>query len=112
MGYRNDIAEIYQVADLFVFPSYQEGLPFALLEAMASKKAAVCSKIRGNTDLIDDEDVLVEPTDMRGFCKAISKVLSDNDYRKYLEKKNYETAQKFDKQNVTGIMRQIYRELD
>lgn len=112
LGYRNDIAEIYQVADLFVFPSYQEGLPFALLEAMASKKAAVCSKIRGNTDLIDDEDVLVEPTDMRGFCKAISKVLSDNDYRKYLEKKNYETAQKFDKQNVTGIMRQIYRELD
>ncbi len=112
LGYRNDIAEIYQVADLFVFPSYQEGLPFALLEAMESKKAAVFSKIRVNTDLIDDEDVLVEPTDMRGFCKAISKVLSDNDYRKYLEKKNYETAQKFDKQNVTAIIRQIYRELD
>lgn len=112
LGYRKDIAQIYQMADLFVFPSYQEGLPFALLEAMASGKAAVCSKIRGNTDLIDDEDVLIEPTDVKGFCKGISRVLSDDNYRKYLEKKNYETAQKFDKKNVTGIMRQIYRELD
>ena len=53
-GYREDILKILQTADLFLFPSYQEGLPMALLEAMASSLPVICSDIRGSRDLMGD----------------------------------------------------------
>lgn len=53
-GYRNDVADFYQAADIFVFPSLREGLPVAVMEAMASGLPIVCNDIRGCTDLIED----------------------------------------------------------
>lgn len=52
LGFRSDMPEIYNAADLFVFMSYQEGLPVALMEAIACGLPVVCSKIRGNIDLL------------------------------------------------------------
>ena len=54
LGYREDMAEIFQASDIFLFPSFQEGLPRAMLEAMASGLPVICSEIRGNTDLMGD----------------------------------------------------------
>lgn len=54
VGYRSDIADFYDAADAFLFPSFREGLSVSLMEAMASGLPVICSKIRGNTDLIDD----------------------------------------------------------
>lgn len=54
LGYRLDVPEIYRTADCFAFSSIHEGLPFALMEAMASGLPIVASRIRGNVDLIDD----------------------------------------------------------
>ena len=53
-GYRRDIPDVCRAADCFVFPSLQEGMPFALMEAMSSGLPIVCSRIRGNVDLIED----------------------------------------------------------
>ncbi len=55
LGYRSDVVELYKSADLFVFPSLQEGLPVALMEAMASGVPCVASDIRGNRDLLEGE---------------------------------------------------------
>ncbi len=60
LGYRTDIPELYQAADLFVFPSRQEGLPAALMEAMASRTPVICSNIRGNTDLVKNHESLFD----------------------------------------------------
>lgn len=53
-GYRKDVAIFYHMADLFLFPSYREGLSLALMEAMVNKLPVICSDIRGNCDLVDD----------------------------------------------------------
>lgn len=51
-GYRTDVKEILAVSDCFVFPSRQEGLPVALMEALAVGLPCICSDVRGNRDLV------------------------------------------------------------
>ena len=55
LGYREDTLRLYQAADAFLFPSYQEGLSAALMEAMACGLPVAASRIRGNTDLVDSD---------------------------------------------------------
>ena len=52
LGFRRDIPELLKVSNCFVFPSIFEGLPVALMEAIASKTAIICSNCRGNSDLV------------------------------------------------------------
>ena len=59
LGYRTDIVELLHCSDVFVFPSLQEGLLVAFMEAMACGLPVVCSKIRGNVDLVEQEDGVV-----------------------------------------------------
>ena len=51
LGFRTDIPELLHAMDLFVLPSLQEGLPVALMEALASGIPCLASRIRGNVDL-------------------------------------------------------------
>ncbi len=75
LGYREDIPQLCRAADLFVFPSLQEGLPMALMEAIAVKTPVVCSDIRGNRELISEKTLRFDPknpADIAGcICRAI-----------------------------------------
>lgn len=76
LGYRGDIPQICRMADCFAFPSLQEGLPFALMEAMVSGLPIVCSRIRGNMDLIDDGigGILCAPHSSAQFLSALTRL--------------------------------------
>lgn len=78
MGYRLDVPEFYRMADCFVFPSVHEGLPFALMEAMASGLPIVCSRIRGNVDLIEDGvgGILCDVFDHTAYSTALNRIRS------------------------------------
>lgn len=75
-GYRKNIYEILQIVDCFAFPSLQEGLPVSLMEAMAAGVPVVCSRIRGNVDLIEEDvnGLLCEPNNVDAFVIALSRV--------------------------------------
>ena len=51
-GYRTDVADFYKMADVFLLPSFREGLPVAVMEAMASGLPVIATKIRGSSDLV------------------------------------------------------------
>jgi glycosyltransferase EpsD len=109
-GYRRDIGNLLHAVDAFVFPSLQEGLPVALMEAMAAGLPIVCSNIRGNIDLIDDGKggCLVSPKDVDGFAAAILKIVSDDVLRAKMRECNLETIKRYDVSVVEQEMREIY----
>lgn len=68
-GFRRDIFEILNASDIFVFSSFREGLPGALMEAMAAGLPCIASQIRGNVDLLgEDYPYLFAPDDIEGLC--------------------------------------------
>ena len=54
-GFEKNVAQLYQDADIFVFPSLQEGMPAALMEAMAAGLPCIVSDIRGSRELITEQ---------------------------------------------------------
>lgn len=109
LGYRSDISEICNCADLFVFMSHQEGLPVALMEAMACGLPAVCSNIRGNTDLIDDGVTgLISNNTPEELAGAINKMRNDTVLRDSLAFAALQKIKQFDLSSVEDEMTQIY----
>jgi Glycosyltransferase len=113
LGYRNDISEICISSDIFLFPSYQEGLPVALIEAMSSGLPIICSEIRGNNDLIRNNEggILVKPADIDGYANAIRKLIIDIELQKKMALFNKEEVKKYDKTVVDEKMSILYKEL-
>lgn len=113
-GYVTDIDTVYRSADIFVFPSKREGMPVALMEAMAAGLPVIASKIRGNTELIDDNGgVLLEQDDIEGFAEAILKLSGDSKrvyrLRKNMGIYNQNKIKQYDISFVNAKMRKIYR---
>lgn len=109
LGYRNDISEICNCADLFVFMSHQEGLPVALMEAMACGLPAVCSNIRGNTDLIEDGVTgLLANNTPEEVAQSISKMKSDTALRNCVASAALQKIKQFDLSSVEDEMSKIY----
>ena len=109
LGYRTDIAEICNCCDLFVFMSHQEGLPVALMEAMACGLPAVCSNIRGNTDLIEDKKTgLIADNTPNEVAKAIEMMREDGDLREQVASAALQKIKQFDLSSVEDEMAKIY----
>lgn len=110
LGFRTDIPELLSVADIFLFTTYQEGLPRAMMEAMSAGLPCIVSKVRGNVDLIVDGNggFLHEPDDINGLANAINNLAADEKLRKSMSKYNLDAVNKFDIQNVKFQMSRIY----
>lgn len=110
LGFRTDAKEWLQTADIFAFPSYQEGLPVALMEAMAAGLPVVCSRIRGNEDLVVDGQggYLCNPSSVEEFSKYIEQLVKQPQLQKKMGEYNQKRVEQFDIANVETIMRDIY----
>jgi len=78
-GMRSDIHELLNLMNIFVLPSVREGLPFALLEAMASRKPIIASRVGGIPEIIIDNQtgLLVNPRDPIALAQSIIRLLKD-----------------------------------
>ena len=110
LGYRNDVDDLYRASDVFVFPSFQEGLPVAVMEAMASGLPCVASHIRGNTDLLEDteREFLCEPDNIMEYSEKLKILLQNDQLREKIGQDNMNTARKFGMEAVGNKMRNIY----
>ena len=79
LGMRQDVPRLLSVLDAFVLPSLSEGLSLALLEAMASGKPVVATRVGGNPEVIEQGQTgfLVQPEDAKDLAANLVKLLSD-----------------------------------
>ena len=74
----SDIESFHRAADIFVLPSVREGLPNALLEAMASGSACIATRLDGVTDAVIEHErngLLVPPDDERALASALQRLI-------------------------------------
>lgn len=110
LGYRTDIPELYNIANVFVFPSFREGLSVSLMEAMASGLPCVASDIRGNVDLIVPKQggVLFTPDNVSELAAAISNLIYNQELERAMGDYNQQIIVQFDKAKVNEEIKNIY----
>jgi len=109
-GYRSDIPDVLNAADIFVFPSFHEGMPVSVLEAMACGLPVIASDIRGNVDIIKDgyNGYLFAPANANTLCEKLELLMDDADKRKTMGTKNREIVKDFSLEAVTEELKRIY----
>lgn len=81
LGFRHDVPALIAASDAVVLCSAQEGLPRAVMEAMASGKPVVGTDVRGTRDLLADGAGLLVPVgDVTALTAALSRVLEDREF--------------------------------
>lgn len=109
LGFRKDIDRICNAVDIFIFPSLQEGLSVALMEAMASGLPIIASNIRGNNDLVDDckGGYLVKSTDPTEYSSRISDLIDAPDLMSTFGEYNLKKVKLFDTKMVLNEIGEI-----
>ena len=83
LGYRSDMPRVISALDVYVLPSLWEGLPLALLEAMAMGKPIVATRAGGNPEIVQDgvNGYVVPPKDVGALGRALIRVCGDDSFR-------------------------------
>lgn len=113
LGFRKDVYKLCRAADLFLFASLQEGLPVAVMEAMACGLPIIASNIRGNTDLIEEGKGgwLVNPADANGFAAAIQSALQSQESWGQMVTHNLQKVQQYGIPAVVEQIAEIYQSM-
>lgn len=92
---KDQLVKLYQNATLFVLPSYHEGLPTVLLEAMSCGLPVIATDVRGNRDVISDGEngILVPQRAPKKLAEAIRNLLDDEKTKKTLSENARKTIE-------------------
>jgi len=110
-GAVEDVRPWLAAFDLFVLPSRSEGLPGALMEAMAMGCPVIASDVGGVSEVVGDAGVLVEPGDVAEFATQISRLLADRGAAVALSEAGAVQVQKFSLASMAAKTATLYEEL-
>ncbi len=112
LGYREDIPNLLTIADYFVFPTYFEGLPGALIEAILSKTPAIVSDIPENRECFPlDGASFFEAGDVKNLAAIMKKALSSVDWEEKITNSFNNAQEKFDIHKVSEAYDSLYQEI-
>lgn len=112
LGVRNDVYDLMNLFDIFVLPSLHEGVPMALLEALALGCPVVASRVGGIPEVLEDMvgGRLVPAQDVWALGEAIKKLALSRELRERLGKVGRErVTQYYDGKNMASQVRELYR---
>ena len=113
MKTKKDIAEMYQAADIYVIPSYREGLPLTLFEAMASGLPIIASPVNGIPFEMKEKEngFFVKYGKIKELGKKILLILNDDELKKKMSKNNIEKSKNYDWDLIYKKYMKEYEEL-
>jgi glycosyltransferase involved in cell wall biosynthesis len=115
LGPRDDVKDILELADIFVFPSfYREGVPRVLLEAASMGLPLVAANVPGSRDVVEDgvNGFLVAPRDPDAITEAVLRLAGARELRRRFGESSRERAvSRFDLSVVAGRTESVYRDL-
>lgn len=114
LGERHDVDELFALMDIFVLPSYREGLGISLLEAEATEKPVITTKIRGCIEAVEDgkTGILVSTKSPKQLADAIIWLLSHAENAKNMGKAGRQKVlAEFDENLVFGRIIKEYNRL-
>lgn len=108
-----DLPYLYNLARIFLFPSFYEGFGLPPLEAMQSGLPVLASKTSSLPEVIGDGGIMHNPEDHKSFAQDIIKLLEDKDFYDRIRRKGINQAQKFNwresANKIVNIFNQVYR---
>ena len=114
LGYRTDARELYPAFDLFALVSYSEGLPMAMLEAMAAALPIVASAVGSIPQVICPmkNGILIKPGDIDGIANSFIKLAQDPELRKSLgQNARSEVVTKYSVSRMARDYEQLYEKV-
>lgn len=108
---RSELLEYYQNATVYVLPSYYEGLPTTLLEAMSCGIPSIATDVEGSSELVEDGEngLLVPPRNPERLAEAILRLLDDDGLRKKLgDNARRHVVNNYDWEIITNKIEKIY----
>lgn len=114
LGQRDDVPQLLAACDLFVLPSRDEGLPLAVLEAMAARRPVVATRVGGVPEAVVDgqHGRLIAPDDPNGLAAAIADLLArPGDARNLAERAHARLVERFTVERMAAETAAIYEGL-
>lgn len=113
-GSRKDVPEILSMLDAFVLPSLKEGLPMALLEAMASRVPVIATSVGAIPKVLENgvSGILIQPKDSQAIASAIMQVVNDKQGSFEMAQKGFEQVRDhFSSKTMSEKYLTVYEEL-
>ncbi len=107
----DDLLQLYNACDLFVFPSFYEGFGLPVLEAMACGRAVACSNTSALPEVVDGAALLFDPYALDEIVRAIADVLLDAEWRARMERLGLQRAAHFSWQKTAQKTLAVFHEV-
>jgi glycosyltransferase involved in cell wall biosynthesis len=110
---RDDIKNLLKHTDLFILPSYNEGLPMSILEALSYAVPVVSTKVGSIDEAIKDNEngFLVEPGNIKMIEYSVVEILNNSNLNEYQRNSRKICEENFNNKNYFKTMYSIYQDL-
>jgi glycosyltransferase involved in cell wall biosynthesis len=106
-----DLLELYNACDCFVFPSFYEGFGLPILEAMACGRAVACSNTSSMPEVADGAGLLFDPHQTAEITRAMKDILLDSELRGRMERLGLQRAASFSWKKSARATLEVYKEV-
>jgi glycosyltransferase involved in cell wall biosynthesis len=107
----DDLLQLYNACDLFVFPSFYEGFGLPALEAMACGRAVACSHTSALPEVVDGAAILFDPYSLDEIVRALADLLLDRELRARTERLGLQRAAHFSWQKTAQRTLEVFHDV-